>query len=169
MDLKAVHEGIKPHKRKKRVGRGPGSKRGRTATRGNKGQYARSGDDPKLLKEGGQMPLFRRLAKRGFNNPFKPIRAVVNIVDLSSFPDGVVVDLEAFRKTGLAKGRFERLKILGEGELNVKLEVHAHEFSESAREKIEKAGGLCVVIALRHSGPKVRNKMRPRAPKEPIG
>jgi large subunit ribosomal protein L15 len=170
MDLKTVHMGVLRRKRKKRVGRGPGSKTGRTATRGNKGQYARKGDNPKLLKEGGQMPLFRRTAKRGFNNArFKPVIAPVNVGDLGIFKDGVAVNPEVLEAAGLAKQKHEFVKILGNGEIAKKLEVHAHFFSATAKEKIEKAGGKCVEIATPHVGPKVKNKMRPRKPKVNLG
>ncbi|QDU60178.1 50S ribosomal protein L15 [Planctomycetes bacterium Pan216] len=165
MDLKAVHEGIQKFKRRKRIGRGPGSKKGRTATKGNKGQYSRSGDNPSLLKEGGQMPLYRRLPKRGFNNKWKLVFAVVNVVDLENFEEGEIVSLEALTESGLTKRPHDRVKILGDGELAKRLEVHAHSFSKSAKEKIEKAGGTCVVVEGPHSGPKIRNKMRPRKPK----
>lgn len=165
MDLKTVHQDIKPFKRSKRVGRGPGSKKGRTATRGNKGQYATSGDNPKLLKEGGQMALYRRLPKRGFKNQWKLEFAVVNVVDLGNFKEGEVVTPEILKLSGLAQKPHDRVKILGDGELSVKLEVHAHRFSKSAQAKIEQAGGTCVVVAEPHSGPKIKNKMRPRKPK----
>lgn len=168
MDLKAVHEGIQKHKRRKRIGRGPGSKRGRTATKGTKGQYARKGDNPKLLKEGGQMPLFRRIPKRGFNNKWRIEIAVVNVVDLGNFEEGAVITPQILKETGLAQKPHERVKILGDGELSRKLEVHAHHFSKSAQEKIEKAGGTCIVVAAPHRGPKVRNKMRPRRSLKPI-
>lgn len=169
MDLSTVHSGIHSNRRTKRVGRGPGSKRGRTATRGNKGQYARSGDQPKLLKEGGQMPLFRRIPKRGFNNKWKLDFAVVNVGDLEQFEANEVITPELLKETGLAHKPYDRLKILGDGELTRKLEVRAHAFSKSAREKIEKAGGSCVPVVLPHRGPKIRNKMRPRKPKVPLG
>jgi large subunit ribosomal protein L15 len=166
MDLKTVHIGVHTNKRKKRIGRGPGSKKGRTATRGGKGQTARSGDLPRLLKEGGQMQLFRRVPKRGFNNnAFRPATAVVNVVDLAAFPAGTVVTLELLADSGLAKVRHDRIKVLGDGEFSTKLEVHAHAFSASAKDKIEKAGGTCVVAPSKHVGPKVKNKMRPRKPK----
>lgn len=169
MDLKDVHSGIQKRRQKKRVGRGPGSKRGRTATRGMKGQRARKGHKLGLLKEGGQMPLFRRIAKRGFNNQWALQIAVVNVVDLENFDDGAVVTLEDLRVSGLAKRRHDRIKILGDGELKKKLEVHAHLFSATARSKIEEAGGKCVVVEGPKRGPKVKNKMRPRPPKTPVG
>jgi large subunit ribosomal protein L15 len=165
MDLKTVHEGVHTHKKKKRVGRGPGSKKGRTATRGGKGQTARSGDIPRLLKEGGQMPLFRRLPKRGFNNnQFRLTYAVVNVGDISKL-EGDEVTLELLKTSGLAKVRHDEVKILGEGDIDRKLKVHAHKFSAQAKEKIEKAGGECVVVPGKHRGPKIKNKMRPRKPK----
>jgi large subunit ribosomal protein L15 len=168
MDLKEVHQGIHRHKKRKRIGRGPGSKRGRTATRGGKGQTARSGDLPMLLKEGGQMPLYRRLPKRGFNNKWRLDVAVVNVADLANFDAGSVVDPKRLRDCGLAKVRHDLVKILGDGELDRKLEVHAHRFSKQAQEKIEKAGGKCVVVPRPHAGPKTKNKMRPRKSSRPL-
>ena len=169
MDLKAVHEGIKPHKRRKRIGRGPGSKRGKTATRGHNGQKSRSGSMPSLLKEGGQMPLFRRLPKRGFNNANWRIEyTVVNVADLEGFADGDTVTVERLREAGLVPKSHGRLKVLGDGDVGRKVDVHAHAFSKSAEKKIEEAGGKCVRIAAPHRGPKIRNKMRPRKPKRPI-
>jgi large subunit ribosomal protein L15 len=165
MDLRTVHEGIHKNKRKKRVGRGPGSKKGRTATRGGKGQTARSGDIPRLLKEGGQMPLFRRLPKRGFNNnAFRLSFAVVNVGDVARL-EGEEITLDLLKSSGLAKVRHDEIKILGDGDVDRKLKVHAHKFSAQAKEKIEKAGGECVVVPGKHRGPKVKNKMRPRKPK----
>lgn len=170
MDLKTVHQGITKNKRKKRIGRGPGSKRGRTATRGVKGQKSRSGAQLPLLKEGGQMQLFRRLPKRGFNhNEWRTRFAVVNVVDLGNFDAGQVVTPELLKTSGLAKAPHDRVKILGDGELSKNYEVHAHAFSASAKEKIEQAGGKCVVLPSPHSGPKVKNKMRPRKSKVPLG
>jgi large subunit ribosomal protein L15 len=168
MDLRDVHQTVHRRRRPRRYGRGPGSKRGCTATRGDKGQRARSGDFPALLKEGGQMPLFRRLPKRGFNNKWKLRVAVVNVADLALFDDGESVTLERMAQFGLVKGPYDRIKILGDGEIARKLEVHAHEFSKSAREKIEKAGGTCVTAPMPHCGPKLRNKMRPRSPRQPL-
>jgi large subunit ribosomal protein L15 len=169
MDLSTVHEGVHRRKRKKRIGRGPGSKKGKTATRGGKGQTARTGDLPRLLKEGGQMQLFRRMPKRGFNNAeFAAVHAVVNVGDLAKFDAGTAVTLDLLKSSGLAKHRHDLVKILGEGDLDRKLEVHAHKFSAQAKEKIEKAGGSCVVEKTKHVGPKVKNKMRPRKPKNPV-
>src|SRR6476619_1911734 len=165
MDLSTVHHGIHKHKKRKRIGRGPGSKKGRTATRGGKGQTARSGDIPRLLKEGGQMPLFRRLPKRGFNNnAFRLTYAVVNVGDIAKL-EGDEITLDLLKTSGLAKVRHDEVKILGDGDVTRKLKVHAHKFSAQAKEKIEKAGGEIVVVPGKHRGPKVKNKMRPRKPK----
>lgn len=162
MDLSTVHVGIHKNKKKKRIGRGPGSKRGRTATRGNKGQYARSGDNPPLLHEGGTMPLFMRIPKRGFNNKFRTEYDVINVSILDRFEEGAVITPKVIDRSGIHKLRHGVLKILGEGELTTKLEIHAHRFTATAKEKIEKAGGTCITIEPKHRGPKVKNKMRVR-------
>ncbi len=128
---------------KKRVGRGPGSGHGKTSGRGEKGQKSRSGYTSKLGFEGGQMPLQRRLPKRGFTNIFKKNRAVVNVSELERFDNGATVDEAALRKAGLVKGQNDGIKILGDGKLTKKLTVHATKFSESARKQIEAAGGSC--------------------------
>jgi large subunit ribosomal protein L15 len=133
-------------KKKTRRGRGVGSGLGKTAGRGQKGQYARvRGFKPHF--EGGQTPIQRRLPKRGFNNPFPVKTAEVNVGSLEVFSAGTNVDERALRDRGLIKGAFERLKILGNGELSKGVTVSAHAFSKSAAEKIEKAGGKAVVIA----------------------
>lgn len=132
---------------KKRVGRGPGSGHGKTASRGEKGQKSRSGFSRQIGFEGGQMPLHRRLPKRGFTNIFKKERAVVNVSDLERFENGATVDEAALRKAGLVKGQNDGIKILGDGKLTKKLTVHAAKFSESARKQIEAAGGTCQEIA----------------------
>jgi large subunit ribosomal protein L15 len=131
---------------KKRVGRGPGSGHGKTSGRGEKGQKSRSGFSRKLGFEGGQMPLHRRLPKRGFTNIFKKDYAVVNVSDLERFENGTSVDEAALRQAGLVKGQHDGVKILGDGELSRKLTVSATKFSKSAREIIEKAGGTCEEI-----------------------
>ena len=131
---------------KKRVGRGPGSGHGKTSGRGEKGQKSRSGFSRALGFEGGQMPLHRRLPKRGFTNIFKKEHAVVNLSDLERFENGATVDEAALRKAGLVKGRHDGIKILGDGELTKKLTVHAAKFSTSARKQIEAAGGSCQEI-----------------------
>jgi large subunit ribosomal protein L15 len=131
---------------KKRVGRGPGSGHGKTAGRGEKGQKSRSGFSRKLGFEGGQMPLHRRIPKRGFTNIFKKDYAVVNVSDLERFDDGATIDETTLRQVGLVKGQHDGVKVLGDGELSKKLTVSATKFSKSAREIIEKAGGTCQEI-----------------------
>jgi len=131
---------------KKRVGRGPGSGHGKTASRGEKGQKSRSGYSRMLGFEGGQMPLHRRLPKRGFTNIFKKEHAVVNVSDLERFDNGATVDENALRGAGLVKGAADGIKILGNGKLTKKLTVHATKFSASARKQIEAAGGACQEI-----------------------
>ena len=127
-------------KKKTRKGRGVGSGLGKTAGRGQKGQYARSrGFKPHF--EGGQTPIQRRLPKRGFNNPFPAKIAEVNVGDLEIFAAGANVDERALRERGLIKGRFDRIKVLGHGDISKSVTVTAHAFSKAAAEKITKAGG----------------------------
>jgi large subunit ribosomal protein L15 len=128
-------------KQKKRVGRGPGSGTGKTAARGHKGYKARSGSSVKPTFEGGQMPLHRRLPKRGFNNLFKKDYAIVNIQELKCFEAGMKVDREALVKAGLVDKTKSLIKILGEGEINHSLNLVVDKVSASARQKIEAAGG----------------------------
>jgi large subunit ribosomal protein L15 len=130
----------------KRLGRGPGSGHGKTAGRGEKGQKSRSGYSGKRGFEGGQMPLHRRLPKRGFTNIFKKDYAVVNVSDLERFDTGASVDEVTLRQAGLVKGSHDGVKVLGDGELSKKLTVSATKFSKTAREIIEKAGGTCQEI-----------------------
>jgi large subunit ribosomal protein L15 len=128
--------------RVKRLGCGESSGHGKTSGKGHKGQKARSGGSIRLGFEGGQMPLIRRLPKRGFNNAAFKIRyAVVNIADLDRFDDGANVDENALRERKLVRGNVDGVKILGSGELKKKLNITADKISASAREKIEKAGG----------------------------
>jgi len=167
MDLSTVHQGIVKRKRKKRVGRGIGSGHGKTSTRGSKGQWASAGaGHPSEVFEGGQMPLFRRIPKRGFSHAsWDRTFLVVNIGELDkAFEEGATVDQESLRKAGLAKGPADGVRILGTGELSKRLVVKAHHFSKSAAEKIAARGGTTEVIP----PPKkpVRNKMRPRPPKQ---
>jgi large subunit ribosomal protein L15 len=129
---------------KHRVGRGPGSGWGTTAGRGQKGQYARNTVRPGF--EGGQTPLFRRLPKIGFKNPFSVHVATINIELLSRFDAGSKVDADALKSAGLIKGTFDKIKILGNGELDRALTVRAHAFSARAKEQIEKAGGTVELI-----------------------
>ena len=124
-----------------RKGRGPGSGNGKTAGKGHKGQNARSGGGVRPGFEGGQLPLYRKLPKRGFKNRFAVNYAIVNVSALNTFEDGAVVDLEALLAAKLVRKELDGLKILGEGELTKKLTVKANVFSASAKEKIEAAGG----------------------------
>ncbi len=129
--------------RAKRLGRGMASGKGKTSGKGHKGQMARKGHKRKLGFEGGQMPLIRRLPKRGFKNPARTEYFGVNVSTLNRFADGDVVDVAALLKAGLAKGSHDGIKILGRGELERKLTVKASAFSASAQTKIEAAGGSC--------------------------
>ncbi|HVR36108.1 MAG TPA: 50S ribosomal protein L15 [Methylomirabilota bacterium] len=132
--------------RRKRLGQGESSGRGKTSGRGGKGQSARSGSSIRIGFEGGQMPLIRRLPKRGFNNAAHTTRYIpVNVGDLNRFDEGARVDEAALRATGLANGPGHGVKILGTGELKKKLTVVAHAFSASARSGIEAAGGSCEI------------------------
>ena len=127
--------------RKVRVGRGMGSKLGKTAGAGNKGQKSRKGFSQRPGFEGGQMPLHRRIPKRGFHNPFGKDYAVVNLEALNAFAAGDVVTPESLRQRGLAHSASRPIKILGDGELKMALTVRANAFSKSAEEKIARAGG----------------------------
>jgi large subunit ribosomal protein L15 len=133
--------------RRKRLGQGESSGHGKTSGRGGKGQTARSGSSIRIGFEGGQMPLIRRLPKRGFNNARHTTRYVaVNLEALNRFDEGARVGVESLKRAGLANGRWHGIKILGDGELTKKLQVSAHAFSASARAKIEAKGGACEVI-----------------------
>lgn len=146
MDLSNLKPAIGSTKNKKRIGRGAGSGTGKTSGKGHKGQNARSGGGVKPGFEGGQMPLQRRLPKRGFFSMNKKDYVLVKIQDLEAFDADSVVDLEAMGKAGLVKKLADGVKILGDGELTKSLTVRAHKFSKSAIEKIEKAGGKAEVI-----------------------
>ncbi len=143
--LKAPANSRRPQKR---VGRGQASGQGKTAGRGGKGQKARTGNMNFGGFEGGQMPLQRRLPKYGFSNPFRTEYAVVNVESLAKFPDGSIVDAAALETAGVVTDHKDGLKILGDGELKTKLTVRANRFSESAKQKIESAGGKAEVIAV---------------------
>lgn len=133
--------------RTKRLGQGRASGHGKTSGRGGKGQTARSGSSIRIGFEGGQMPLIRRIPKRGFNNArHGTVYIPVNVSELNRFDDGARVDAEILRGAGLANGKGCGIKILGDGDLKKKLTVSAHAFSGSAKSKIEKAGGTCEVI-----------------------
>ena len=145
MNLSNLRAPKKANKNRKRVGRGMGSGHGKTSTRGHKGQRSRSGSSMMRGFEGGQMPLHRRLPKRGFTNIFRVEYTVLNLDRLAELNE-TELTLEAFVAKGYLKKRGELLKILGNGELNVALTVHAHKFSKTAQEKIEKAGGKIVLV-----------------------
>ena len=134
-------------KRKKRVGRGPGSGHGKTSCRGHKGQKARSGGNIPPGFEGGQMPLQRRLPKRGFTNIFKEHYALINIRDLKQFTQNSHLDSKALTEAGLLKRAKARVKLLGSGEISYPLVIRVHKASKSAREKIEAAGGKVEIIS----------------------
>lgn len=144
-----IHEltpALDSNKAVKRIGRGHGSGNGKTAGKGHKGQNARSGGGVRIGFEGGQMPLTRRIPKRGFNNIFAAKYAIVNVSDLNAFRDGTVIDTELLIASGLVKKAYDGIKVLGNGELTANLTVKAAKFSQSAIEKIEKAGGKAEVI-----------------------
>ena len=144
-----IHEltpALDSNKAVKRIGRGHGSGNGKTAGKGHKGQNARSGGGVRIGFEGGQMPLARRIPKRGFNNIFATKYAIVNVSDLNKFKDGTVVDTELLVASGLVKKVNDGVKILGNGDLTAKLTVKASKFSQSAIDKIEKAGGKAEVM-----------------------
>ncbi len=157
--------------RRKRLGQGEGSGHGKTSGRGGKGQTARSGSSVRIGFEGGQMPLIRRIPKRGFNNKAFAIRYIpVNLESLNKFDDGATVDESALRSLGFANGTGKRIKILGTGELTRKLTVTAHAFSASARTKIEKLGGACQLVAAPAKEPvvaAVKKTPKPAAAKKP--
>jgi large subunit ribosomal protein L15 len=143
MILDDVNRGIKTNKARKRVGRGPGSGHGKTATRGHKGDGSRAGNRRRRGFEGGQTPLFMRVAKRGFNNKqFAETVVIFNVAQLeAAFDNKAEVTPETLQERGLLKGKFDAVKILGNGELSKKLTVKAHRFSKSAEAKIVAAGG----------------------------
>jgi large subunit ribosomal protein L15 len=134
------------NRKNKRVGRGMGSGHGKTATRGYNGQLSRAGASVRPGFEGGQMPLYRRLPKRGFNNIFRKEIIAINVEQLGVFEAGAQIDPIALRDQGIIKKLHESIKILGNGELTIALNVRAHKFSKSAIEKIQKAGGTVEVI-----------------------
>ena len=142
-ELKAAEGATKVRKRR---GRGQGTDQGTTGGRGMNGQNSRSGGGGRLGFEGGQMPLYRRIPKRGFTNRFAKEFAEVNVVDLNRFEEGTVVDFDLMLQSGLVKQVKDGVKVLGNGELKKKLTVKAEKFSKSAAEKIEKAGGKAEVI-----------------------
>jgi large subunit ribosomal protein L15 len=147
MNLHEVNQGVTKHRKGKRLGRGVGSGNGKTAGRGHKGQKARAGWKALSIWQGGMTPLVRQVPKRGFNNRFALTVAEVNVSDLEkAFDAGADVGIEQLVAKGLVSGTFDVVKILGDGELTKKLQVSAHRFSGSAKEKIEKAGGQAQVL-----------------------
>ena len=155
--------------RRKRIGRGRGSGMGKTSGRGTKGQLSRAGSSVRPGFEGGQMPIYRRLPKRGFNNArFTTTYLPVNLKALEEkFEAGACVDEEAIRNAGLANGKSDGVKILGVGKLTKKLTVVASAFSASAKAAIEAAGGSCEVIGGTAEEPPAKKKAKTKAPKEP--
>ena len=146
MKLHELSPASKSRKVKRRLGRGVGSGRGKTAGRGSKGYNSRSGGGVRPGYEGGQMPIQRRLPKRGFTNIFRKRIAVINVRDLSKFESGSLVDKTAVAKAGLIKGKSNSIKLLGNGQINVALNVRLNHVSKSAREKIKAAGGSVEVV-----------------------
>ena len=147
MKLNELQRNIGATHAKKRVGRGPGSGIGKTSGRGQKGQKARSGGSINPVFEGGQLPLYRRIPKRGFSNAkFKTVYAVVNLTDLNRFEDGTVVTPALLKDAGLLKKQYDGVKVLGTGKLEKKLTIQANKFSTSALEKIKEAGSKAEVI-----------------------
>jgi len=147
MKLHTVHPAEGAVTTRKRVGRGVGSGLGKTSGKGHKGQNARSGGGVRPGFEGGQLPLFRRLPKRGFSNAkFKVRYAVINLSDLNKFEEGAIVTPELLKEMGLVKNQLDGIKVLGNGTLEKKLTVKAHKFSDVALREIEKLGGKAEVI-----------------------
>jgi large subunit ribosomal protein L15 len=146
MDLAHLKYAAKSRKKKKRVGCGEGSGHGGTSTQGHKGQNARSGGGVRPWFEGGQMPLQRRLPKRGFHNLFRKEFQVVNLGDLERVEKEPQITPDVLFQNGLIRKKNEPVKILGSGELKKAIKVHAHAFSASAKERIEKAGGTATVL-----------------------
>lgn len=147
MIIDDVHRGIHKNRKRKRLGRGPGSGHGKTAGRGHKGQGSRAGSSAIPTFQGGAMPLVRRVPKRGFHNQWGQAIAVVNLGDIDkAYESGEEVTLKSLAEKNLAKGRFDLLKVLGNGELTKKLKIEGHRFSKSAIEKISAAGGEAVTV-----------------------
>jgi large subunit ribosomal protein L15 len=145
--LANLHPPVGSRKKKVRVGRGIGSKLGKTSGSGDKGQKSRRGYSRRRGFEGGQMPLHRRMPKRGFHNPFSVEYSVLNLEELNVFPAGETVTPELLHAHGFVRRSRDRVKILGDGELTTKIAIHAHAFSASAKDKITKAGGTFEVVA----------------------
>ena len=147
MKLNELQRNIGATHEKKRLGRGPGSGLGKTSGKGQKGQKARSGASINPVFEGGQLPLYRRIPKRGFSNAkFKTVYAVVNLSQLNVFEDGTVVTPALLKDTGIVKKQLDGVKVLGNGKLEKKITIQANKFSTSALEKIKEAGSKAEVI-----------------------
>lgn len=146
MKLFELQPGVGSTVDRKRKGRGHGSGNGKTAGRGHKGQNARSGGGVRIGFEGGQMPIYRRLPKRGFNNIFALKYAEINVSDLNKFEDGAVVDAQALKDAGIIKKTLDGIKVLGNGDVEKKVTVKAAKFTESAKSKIVAAGGKFEVM-----------------------
>ena len=147
MKLNELQKNIGATHAKKRVGRGPGSGLGKTSGRGQKGQKARSGASINPVFEGGKLPLYRRIPKRGFSNArFKTVYAVINVEDFNKFEDGTVVTPALLKDMGLVKKQFDGVKVLGNGKLEKKITIQANKFSKSALDKIKEAGSKAEVI-----------------------
>jgi large subunit ribosomal protein L15 len=164
MNLNEVNRGVHKNKSRKRLGRGPGSGQGKTAGRGHKGQKSHNGYWSPITFEGGQMPLVRRVPKRGFHNRWALSIAVVNLSDLEThFQAGEEVNPETLKARNLAKGQYDVLKVLGDGQLTKSLRIAAHRFSRTATEKIQQAGGQ--IVLLPGKAPVVKNKQKTRIAK----
>jgi large subunit ribosomal protein L15 len=160
MNINDAHRGIHKNKKRMRIGRGPGSGKGKTSGRGHKGQGQLAGWAAPSVFEGARMPLIRRIPKRGFNNPWGTQFAIVNVGELeAAFKSGEEVTLESLKAVGLCKRPCDALKVLGDGELKKKLKITAHKFSQTALDKIQKAGGEALTIP----GPKPVVRKKPRA------
>lgn len=164
MNINDVNSGIKKNRPRKRIGRGTGSGHGKTSGRGHKGQGSRAGFSMPSYFEGGQMPLARRVPKRGFTNKFARTVIGVNVEDIENFFEaGDTVSPQVLTEKKIVKKVFDQIKILGDGELTKSVTVMAHSFSKSAQAKIEAAGGSVVVLP--GPAPVVKNKMKPKKSK----
>jgi large subunit ribosomal protein L15 len=164
MNISDVNRGVHKARPRKRLGRGIGSGHGKTAGRGHKGQHSRNGVSFSPIFQGGTMPLVRRIPKRGFNNRWAKSVIVVNVGELNeAFKAGDEVTPDALASANLVRGRYDELKVLGDGDLKKKLKVSAHRFSKTAAEKITQAGGEAIVLP----GPKpvVKNKTKKKVSK----
>ena len=159
MNLSQVNHGLPKRKRRKRIGRGPGSGHGKTSGRGHKGQGQLAGWTQNSVFEGGRMPLVRRVPKRGFHNQWGDLVTIINVGQLNdAFDNGAEVTPQRLSEVGLVKGRYDQLKVLSDGELTKKLRISAHRFSQAAIEKIKAAGGEAVVLP--GPAPVAKNKQK---------